>query len=278
MKKSTFYSIFGLLTALITGSAFVVQNSGGKPGYTGSPGETYCNSCHSGGSDTTHVIITSIPAFNSNQYMPGDTYTINITVENTAYNLFGFGAEVLFTQANTDAGVMLNPGNGVKFMNATNGRKNAVHQSPQSGTGFYTFSFDWVAPTNGQSVTIYAAGNAVNGNGATSGDRPATSSLTITAASTGITTIENQNVHLFPNPANDHFYIEWNNPLNVNMVNIKLTDIHSKQIYELASKHALSGNNRFKVDIPDYVKTGVYIVTINDRQEILASRMLLINR
>ena len=137
MKKALLVSGTALITSVLT-TSFIMKWSSGIPGRTGSPGETTCTACHGGGSGITLVNISATPAFISNQYVPGTTYTVNVSVTNNPYSKFGFGCEILDASSNTDAGIMLTPLVGVQFLTASNGRINAVHTSPKSGTGSAT--------------------------------------------------------------------------------------------------------------------------------------------
>lgn len=176
-------------------------------GYTGSPGEGNCGSCHSGGSSSASSIsISAIPSFSNNEYIPGTTYTISITVNASGFNQFGFGCEIL-NASNANAGVMQNQGPGVKFLNS-GARKNAVQSTAKSGSGSASFQFEWVAPANG-AATFYVSGNAVNGNNSTSGDFPLSPvSLALQAApptdpvALNEHTLLSGEVQLYPNPAN----------------------------------------------------------------------------
>ncbi|MGE0568790.1 MAG: choice-of-anchor V domain-containing protein, partial [Bacteroidia bacterium] len=173
-------------------SAFKIISSTGIAGQTGSPSEGDCSQCHSGGSSiVSGATITAIPGFTNSEYVPGQTYTINVLVGAISFSNFGFGCEIL-NAANADAGTMQNAGAGVKFVTAGNGRKNATHITPKAGNNITSFSFEWVAPNSGN-ATIYAAGNCVNLNGNTTGDLPVKTSLALTAqVASGVNEIENK--------------------------------------------------------------------------------------
>jgi hypothetical protein len=151
-------------------TAFVVYNTG-VAGYTGAPGEGTCNTCHGGGSSSASgVTLTSIPSFSLDQYKPDSTYQITISVSAAGFNKYGFGCEIL-NNSLVNAGTMKNAGAGVKFLNAFNGRRNAVHTTGKFGASV-NFSFQWTAPSVPDTVTIYVMCNAVNANNNTGGDFP----------------------------------------------------------------------------------------------------------
>jgi hypothetical protein len=160
-----------------------MSNANGVANRNGAPGETACNAsgCHtsnalnSGGGSIT--ITDNIP---TTGYIPGQTYTINVTVAKTGVNLFGFGFEAV-SSSNTTAGtlVVLNAAS-TKTLNGT--RTNMVHLTNSGvSASSKTFTFGWIAPsTPNGNVTFYAAGNAANGNGSDTGDYIYTTTKTIT--------------------------------------------------------------------------------------------------
>jgi len=279
MKKELLVSGTILITSVLT-TSFIIKWSSGIPGRTGSPGETTCSACHSGGSGTTVVNISATPAFTSNQYVPGTTYTVNVTVANNSYSNFGFGCEILDANSNTDAGIMTTPLTGVQFLTASNGRKNAVHTSPKSGTGSATFSFVWTAPTGTNNIVIYAAGNAVNANGTTSGDAVGTRSLSLSANTTGIKKITNNvKINVYPNPASDFISIHVENVSNVGNVNIELWDLKGNKVAHLNASQLNVGTQNIRVFLPDNVNSGLYILKIQSaNNQTIASKMIIVKK
>ena len=80
MKRTVLLA--SLLIILLASSSFVIFSSG-IAGKTGSPGEGTCANCHSGGGGTTTLSISASPSFTANQYLPGQNYTITVTVLNS---------------------------------------------------------------------------------------------------------------------------------------------------------------------------------------------------
>lgn len=273
MKKIKIF--YPILLISITISSFVVYNSTGKAGYTGSPGEATCASCHGGGSGTTSVSISATPAFASNQYTPGVTYTITITVTNSNYNLFGFGCEILDASTNNNAGMMSAPLGGVQFINAFNGRKNATHTSPQSGTGSTSFQFLWVSPSTG-TINMYATGNAVNGNGGTTGDMVGSTMLSLTPAPNAISEEQiHSSIQIFPNPAS-HFAILHINYYNTpQKAKIELIDIKGNKIATLAYTQLEYGENNFHWLIPENISSGIYFIQIYTDKPLLSKSIII---
>src|SRR5688572_9187434 len=210
MKKKFIACVLAAIV-LTCSSAYVIKSSGGLAGYTGSPGEVTCGTpgCHGGGaSAASGITLTATPSFSLGEYMPDSVYQISIQMSATGFSRFGFGCEIL-GKNNTNAGTMQLPGPGVKFLNAFNGRRNALHTIPKLA-GTASFDFQWVAPSTPDTVTFYVMGNAVNGNGSTSGDfplAPVSMSLSPKPLPVDPTTLIRElpsfvtKVYLYPNPA-----------------------------------------------------------------------------
>lgn len=176
MKKTittfAFLAIIGVL---------LMSSNGGIAGYNGAPSQTNCAStCHgsnplnaSGGSIT---ITDNIPATG---YVPGTTYSINVTVARTGISKFGFGFEAV-NSSNGNAGT-LQVTNAALTKTLSSTRVNMTHLTNSGiGSGVKSFTFNWVAPAaTNSTVTFYAAGNAANGNNGTSGDFIYTTTRTV---------------------------------------------------------------------------------------------------
>lgn len=264
---------------LFSTTAFVVKSkySTGIAGFTGSPSEGTCSSCHGGGSSiASGITITSLPAFTGNQYIAGTTYTITLNISASGFNSFGFGSEIL-NSTNTNAGLMQNPGPGVKFLNS-GARKNAVHTTPKTGTGAASFSFEWVAPTSG-GVTIYVGANAVNGTGGTGGDFTFNSSLSLTE-SLGVGIKENNlqsvsNVLIFPNPVTEFTTLSY--VLNkTQTLHVQLTDLSGKIVKEIYTETQNAGYQSKMIDLTN-VSSGVYFIITNADNQKVSQKLITVN-
>jgi len=265
---------------LLSSTAFIVKNSGGKAGQTGSPGEGDCGACHSGGSSiVSGATITAIPSFSNNTYVPGNTYTMTVAVGALSFTSFGFACEIL-NSSNTDAGTMQNAGTGVQLLNAANGRKNATHTAPKAGaSNFATFSFQWVAPSTG-AVTIYAAGNCVNGTGSTLGDLPVKTSLALVSptVSTGISenSAEMSGFSFYPNPVKESVTINY--VLNQSgQVLIELVGINGQLVSQLVNEKQSQGIHKMSVQISSEVASGVYFLRTSLNNKSVNQKLITIN-
>jgi hypothetical protein len=174
------------------GYFFFASNSNGRAtaanaGNTGAPGENTCGQCHSGGNYSASVNIQLLPLGSTtptNQFTPGTTYTIKVTVNNALGNPGGYAFQFTsLTSAENSpiAGYSALASNvkqkTITVQNAFNGRTYLEHNGVTLNN---VFQFNWTAPADlNEAVTFYASGNAVNGTGSTGGDATATSSLTI---------------------------------------------------------------------------------------------------
>ncbi len=275
MKKHIL--ILSSVSALMLGSAFTVLQNTGIAGYTGSPGEATCGGvggCHgnTGGSNT---LIQSTPAFVANKYVPGTTYTIEIKVANGNLQHFGFGCEIL-NASNTNAGIMQNPIANTKFLNAGNGRKNAVHNGVfAAGTTSGSFKFEWVAPASGN-VTIYAAGNTSNNNNSSSGDL--VSNATLSLSPSGATNIkENLPVSaltIAQNAALNSITMSYFKSTN-EALTFGLVDINGKEIKEVSLANQELGMIENTVSIGN-LESGVYFATLKSNTSVVAKKLVML--
>ncbi len=274
MKKRLF-SISILATVLVSVSAFVKISSGGIIGVSGAPGESNCSACHGASTGLTIVGINATPAFVANQYVPGQTYTLDITITNTSFTKFGFDCEIL-TLANANAGTMTTAFAGVQFANSGT-RKNATQTTPKTGSGSVIFSFVWVAPLSG-TAKIYVAGNAVNGNGSTSGDVPGNNVFALTANTSvsGINdpVISSANFNLYPNPVISDFRMQYT-LIHDGNVKATLYNLHGQEVNVLLSENQTVGVHSVSAVLPSDLQAGIYMVKLSVNSMPYAQRMLV---
>ena len=150
-----------LVCLLVSPAAFA--NNTGKTGASVSG----CSGCHTGGSGTTTALLT--PA--STSVNTGTTIAVTLKVTNTAMSYGGLDVSA--------SGGTLSAGSNTRL--ATSEITHSAKQAMTSGS--VTFNFNWTAPSTAGTYTLYAAGNAVNGNALSSGDKATTTSTTITVVS-----------------------------------------------------------------------------------------------
>ena len=170
-----------LLCVVLMGGLSMYTSSGpASPGgnaVTGAPfnGGT-CNNCHGGGSFSTTITMQLIDGSNNvvTTYTPGTAYTLRLTKGGSSPRL-GFQATAAFQGSNTNIngwGAM--PAN---VHNVVLGGRNYVEHTTQLNLS--VVNIPWTAPASTTTVVFYAALNAVNNDGGTSGDQVVSSSLVV---------------------------------------------------------------------------------------------------
>lgn len=238
------------------------KNSGGSAADCGSPGEqgtcsrTGCHGAGSGGladnAGPGGVVMSSVPAMTGNQYSPGQTYAITITVSQTGVTRFGFGCEILDNSGNTDLHVNNTAGT-VTVTDAVNTRtwqsyatgRLAMSHTTSGGFSSNTasFNFNWTAPASG-TVNVYFCGNATNNNTvADAGDNIYSHHTVLTPLVTGINSAEASvfSVLPYPNPASETLNLHFNLPV-ASQVKAGLYGLDGKLLKELENRQMDSGN------------------------------------
>lgn len=239
-----------------------VMNMSGAPiKMTGSPGDgNNCTSCHLGSaSNRSNVITTNIP---SSGYVPGNTYTITVSITEAGINRFGFelspqnaAGDQLGTFTVTDATNTQLVGQG----------KYLTHKlSGTSGNGSASWSADWTAPSAGTgNVTFYAALNAANGNNSESGDMIFTTSETVKEDGTnGITNTTPFGLKVFPNPSSGKFTVSGI-AANSTALELSVYDLSGKLVKQESLSH-VQLSNAYTLDLTAQPK-GVYLLKVKDQ-------------
>jgi hypothetical protein len=177
--KSFIYYLSVLLFFFILLTSEIEYGTGSPGGKSGSPGDggSTCTECHGGtASPQNGWITTSIP---DDGYTPGETYTITATGTHNGVVKFGFEATAENTAGTKIGTLTITNSTETKLVNSN---KAVTHKSagttPTGNTK--SWSFNWTAPAAGTgNVGFYAAFNAANGNGNSTGDVIYKSSLTI---------------------------------------------------------------------------------------------------
>ena len=168
-KKIIFGLIFGFLFAAgfsICPVDWAHASSGGIIGYSGNPaqGGLICTQCHGGGS----IPVVSLSGSTLVDVGATEVYTLTIM---GGQQVAG-GLDVSAT-----LGTLVAVEVGTKIMGG-----DLTHSGPRlvDGTGAVSWDFEWTAPGAPGTATLYGAGNSVNLNGTTGGDRASSDSLSIT--------------------------------------------------------------------------------------------------
>lgn len=183
---------FGLAITQCFGHSY-----GPAPRVTGAPGDNpkACTQCHASsalnsGTGSVKIVLTSGPV-----YIPGVKQRVTVQVADPAQQRWGFE---LTARLNSDlekgqAGDLSPVDNFTQVICEDAGPKpcssgpsfiTQTSAGTRNGTkGGASFQFDWTPPaTDVGPVTLYAAGNAANGDGTNAGDLIYTSSIQLNAA------------------------------------------------------------------------------------------------
>ncbi|MFN5371819.1 MAG: choice-of-anchor V domain-containing protein, partial [Bacteroidia bacterium] len=111
-------------------------------------------------------------------YIPGETYTVTLTVSSAGRNEFGFSVSPQFNGGAT-AGTMI-ASEGTQLNGSGRYLTHTAQGTAETSPNARIWTFEWIAPPAGSGdVTFYAAFNASNNNNANSGDLIFNSNLTI---------------------------------------------------------------------------------------------------
>lgn len=175
MQISKSYVIFGAICAIVFG----LSNAGlhpinGSTGYTGSPVDSNCATCHTGNNTNLdgEISIDGLPS----SIETGETYTLEVTITNPNGNAARAGFQlVALNGTNGNAGTMSGPSASSQIRVA--GGRNYFGHAPAPNfptSNQLSFTVNWTAPaTTGSNPVIkfYAATVIANGNGANNLDR-----------------------------------------------------------------------------------------------------------
>lgn len=278
MKKSRLIlSLLGL--AFIT-TGFNFEDPDGKAGATGSPSEGTCSKsgCHTGFTDNSQggsVTITSSNLTNW-EYVPGTTYNLTVTVAETGISTWGFAAEVL--KSNGDNAGTLTAGSGSHILTANVGgfsRRAVTQTAAGSGANSKTYNFTWTAPaTDVGAVTIYAVGNAANGNDARTGDHIYTATQVVNpATSSGIAEANplKMDVNVYPNPATDLLNLDYALPIS-GRVKASIYTTDGRLVRNVFESNQATGFNHKTVDISD-LASGLYLINVEVDGQLQSPKM-----
>lgn len=203
-----------LALAVLLGLALLMQpqpvqssSSGAPANFTGGPGDFgTCQTCHGGAPVNSGSGSVSVDAPDS--FMPGQTYTFTVTVDNTTPTQFervqGFQLSVQDAEGSPVGMVMVTDPIHTTF--APGSTTHITHTF--EGTSLTSWTMEWTAPESDDApdvATVYVAGNAADGNESSSGDLIYTTSV---AMQRGTSSSEGMVVPgafalapLYPNPA-----------------------------------------------------------------------------
>ncbi len=171
-------AVVGLTNTSRKGLNVSASASGPSPSHTDAPDEANCTSCHSDfpvNSGIGNVLITGIPA----NYLPNQQILVTVRVNQADAVVYGFQMTAVDSRGQKVGTYTLPPQSPPK-MQLVEGLVNGIQRTYIEHTvegiipgqfGFNTWTFTWTAPNvRVGKVGFYAAGNAANSDGSTSGD------------------------------------------------------------------------------------------------------------
>ncbi|MEZ4688487.1 MAG: choice-of-anchor V domain-containing protein [Bacteroidia bacterium] len=259
------YAVCSLAIVLMVGlgSNLISRSAGAPAGRSGSPidaGTCHAAGCHISGTAVNGgpgsvSITTDIPA---EGFIAGQSYEITVTVEEGGKSRFGFEASVYGENTNKTAGTTvisdmartqaLNSGGNTWVTHRFNGITSVDQNS---------FSFNWTADANNDSVTIYAVGLAANANGNNSGDLVYSTNAGAArqfgvSVDEPLTLVELQ---AYPSPATDRLQVEFNSTVFGEGV-ISLVDMQGREVYRFEDD-LVPGPFRHTIDVSN-LNSGIY--------------------
>ena len=167
---------------VLLGSTLAIAFSSGPPNErTGAPGEGNCTGCHNqfalnSGNGTVTITAPS-------SYIAGQTYVIEIDLEDTDQQRWGFEITALDENDQPAGTLGVVEAARTQKSTATNGREYVKHTSTGTDAGTADaapgWTVEWMAIDVSGPVTFYAAGNAANWGDGNQGDYIYTTSATV---------------------------------------------------------------------------------------------------
>jgi uncharacterized protein (TIGR03437 family) len=199
---------FAPVIAFVPVGAFA-HSYGPPPRVTAAPGDNAraCTACHSSSALNSGPGSVKITVPSGAFYVPGVKQRITVQVADPNQRRWGFeltarlGSDLIngqagdftpvdnFTQVICDDGSQKPCATGASFITHTSvGTRNGTRNGA-------TFQFDWTPPaTNAGPVTLFAAGNAANGDGGSTGDQIYTANVVLTPAVPAAPTVTAGNI------------------------------------------------------------------------------------
>ncbi len=266
--------------------AFIYTNITTPPaGHTGAPGEQTCavSGCHTGSSenlDPTKLSLASVatPSIASG-YTPGSIYNMTVNMGTVQQPVKGFQVTAL-DQNNNGAGTFTLTNPNSTSLSSIGNRQYVGHNNANT-TAAWTFR--WQAPaTNIGPVTFYLVGNGANGNASVAGDIIYRARYSATTSSfnqiilTGIQPVnadEVKTMSIYPNPFRERLNVQYY-VHDESQIKFELFDIAGSSVAVLAEKTDLPGYHQLSFDLNEKIKTGVYILRINEGEKVYFKKLL----
>lgn len=289
MKFRLVYLLFlGALCSIVLLGNKNGRASDAKKGNTGAPGDEtntngsprICTYCHFGAAGPVvfvHVLDTNGDTVT--QYLPGQQYTARVTIANSNPALTGYGFQMIALRdsGNVDLHGFSDPGNNTvnnyKLATIPNGRTYAEHDNVSVNNN--KFEVMWTAPAAGTGpVTFYAAGNAVNRNGTTSGDGAASTVLHLPEA--GASAVSEQaaeavTLEVWPNPVQERAFVRIL-AKNSGVFQVRVIDLQGRVQWQ-TTQQLNAGENMLQIPAASWA-SGLYLLEVSNGTARTAVKLL----
>ncbi len=260
-----YYCFLTIAVCLLLATNVFSKLTGSPGAKTGSPIDgNNCTACHYAPVNSGAGMLSVATNIPTQGYTAGQTYSITVQMTQASINRFGFEITCEASGAKVGAFGITDAAN-TQFAN--NNTAVTHTQGGTFGSGSKTWTMNWTAPTNVQTVNFYVSAMSANGNSNTGGDEVYTTVRTFTEATSSVTDIQNK-VTTFVNPISKDIMINCLAPVIAK--NLKVYDISGKL---LVDKNNLQLPTALDVDFLD---AGIYIVSINLKSGEFISEKVLI--
>lgn len=244
----------------------------GAPGSTGSAGTCANSGCHVGSAFDASLSIELLDNDAVvDKYEPGKAYTIRVTIGNGSGSPSAYGYQATSLDASDNAIGTFDAGSAQQVVSFS-GRDYLEHSSSASSG---VFESTWTAPAaGGGAVTFYSAGIAGNGNGGTSGDGNASSTLTVDeddANSTFSTNRDYATIEITQNPVVDLLKLEVTSRA-AGKFDVRIADMSGK-IIQTESVFLNSGENQESFSVAN-LESGFYVVQLSGENHVASVQMV----
>lgn len=233
------------LVLLIAGQALAFS-AGPLDGHTNAPGELNCTVCHSTfplNSGSGMLELAGLPP----HYQPGEDYDLTLTLSDPVALRWGFQLTILGPDGTSTGSITVtDSGTQTSTTGDRTYLKHNLDGTAPSTPISHSWTFRWTAPeASGGDATIYAAGNAANGDGSEFGDQIYATSFAVEEA-TG-TSAEDLPPLLSllgaaPNPFNPHTDIRFDLAREVH-VRAFVLSVDGRLVATLADQTFASGQH-----------------------------------
>lgn len=254
----SFYSQKGHLSAYHSDGIETLYFTANPPAQrTGAPGEANCTACHAGTAQSAAGTVTVDFSDPLNEYLPGQSYTITISVASSIKS----GFQMTILDGNDDAAGTFTAGTNTST--TTGGGRNYIRHS--SSIGLTSFTFTWNAPAADMGdLTAYYAFVKADNAGGNGGDQIFIGQESISiAANAELTVYEklSQSLDLKIDALNKQLNLSFSTLEPSNVV-LNLMDISGKLVYKQDLGQMGQGDYSELIDYATVSKPGVYFVSL----------------